>query len=110
MSIKDKIKSGKSWLTIGVIVSILTIVGMGVKFVLGVEDRYAKKEDILGIKTEIVIVQADLKMTTDNILKLVKNYAMTRKTVLELKEANGTIVPEEIVELNNLKESLSDID
>lgn len=94
---------------ISTLITIFSLVGMIVTSALYIEDRFAHQRDLDELQVQVVVLKEEYQRTSGKVLDILKNQAISRKTILELREANGTITAEETVELINLKETLQDI-
>ena len=84
----------------------LPLVAAIVSAVLLIDDRYAHA-DVMDAKfVELETRNEAAEQDTKKILGYLSAQAYTRKTVLEMKQANRKIQPEELVELNNLNQQL----
>jgi len=77
------------------------------------EDRYANAQEmeakIASQEQRIEFLQQNMQTTSQKILDFLKAQAITRKTVLEMKEDSGSLTSDERVELRNLRETLKTI-
>lgn len=84
--------NGKTKLVIQLVVAIVAIVST----TLAIEQRYAKASDV-----------EQVAQATQTILDVMRIQTEGRKAILELKVANGTITPEQQVELANLRRAIA---
>lgn len=84
--------NGRTKLAIQIVVAVVAIVST----TLAIEQRYAKAGDV-----------QEVAQATQTILDVMRIQTEGRKAILELKAANGTITPEEQVELQNLKRAIA---
>lgn len=102
MSLMEKVKESPLKAIGGVLSLILTIVGG----VFLIEDRYAHAESVTAIESRVDEIEQSYDEKTDAILKYMQLQAQSRITILQMKEAQDLLTPEEKVELNILKEQL----
>ncbi len=94
---------------IAAVTSIITLVVAVFGFLSYFDSRYASASELattkqtMAAQAQTIAVQAQ---QTDKILDYLKMQALSRKMILEMKQATGKITPEEKVELQNLKEML----
>lgn len=84
--------NGKTKLVIQLVIAVVAIVSTTV----AVEQRYAKAADVKVVSE-----------TTQTILDVLRIQTEGRKAILDLKTANGTITPEQQVELKNLERAIA---
>lgn len=84
--------NGKTKLVVQLVIAVVAIVSTTV----AIEGRYAKAEDVR------VVAQA-----TQTILDVMRIQTEGRQAILVLKAANGTITPEQQVELSILKRAIA---
>jgi len=93
----------------GIISAVTSIFGAVFVF----EDRYAHSQEMdvqLKHQHEILqFLQEHLQTTQIKILEYLKAQAITRKTVLEMKEDSGSLTSDERVELRNLRDTLKNL-
>lgn len=84
--------NGKTKMIIQLAVVVVAIVST----TLAIEQRYAKAADV-----------QQVAQATQTILDVLRIQTEGRKAILELRAANGTITPEQRVELANLKRAIA---
>lgn len=91
LEIGQKITGSKSG--VAALATVLSFVITALTLVTMLDSKYALAKDL-----------KETQQSTKQIVDYLKMQAITRKTILEIREAAGTITPEEKVELKNLKE------
>lgn len=90
-----------------VIGSIVAVVGSMFGTFLFFDERYTHAAETKEWKTEMVKDIDELRKQNATITEIILLRMTTRKTILEMKQASNNIQPDELVELNNIKEFLN---
>lgn len=88
---------------IAVTTSIITLLVAVFGLMSWFDSRYASASELQAAKATLV----EQTTQTNKIVEYLKMQALSRKMILEMKEANHKITPEERVELQNLREMIN---
>ena len=86
--------------------TIATLIGSVVGGLMFLDNRYAAAADFQTYK----IATQSVQQQTSSIEQMLKMQMQTRITILQMKQASGKLSPEEQVELNNLLQTLKEIE
>lgn len=101
----NKIKSLSLTAILGTLGTVITLIGSIVGGFLFLDNRFAHADAFAQYK----VVTQSVQKQTDNIQQMLLMQMQTRETILEMKQAQQKLTPEETVELNNLKQILKQI-